>query len=103
MGLSDCGGDIQQGSVPMTGWKKLSREVKVLGRSAIQRREAAMQDWGHRQCLVLLPGAGSAGGLTCGSNAVAEALSYQVQELREEMSRLNSIGKDEEVTTGSSQ
>lgn len=61
------------------------------------------QDGDHGECWVLLPGAGAAGGLTCRRCAVVEALSDQVQELCEEMSRLNSIGKDEEVTAGSPQ
>lgn len=43
--------------------------------------------------LVLLPGDGAAGGLTCRSCAVAEALSDQVPELWEKISRLHSIGK----------
>ena len=87
----------------MTGWKNLPQEVEVLGPGALQRREAATQDWGHRECLVPLPGAGAAGGLTSRSCAVAEALSDQVQKLWEEISRLNSIGKEEVVTTESSQ
>lgn len=51
-----------------------------------------MQDWGHGECLVLLPGDGAAGGLTCRHRAVAEALSGQILELWEEMSRLDSTG-----------
>lgn len=75
----------------------------VLIPGALQRREAAMQDGGHRECLVPLSGVGAAGSLTCRSCAVAEALSDQVQKLWEAMSSLNNIGKDKEEKTESSQ
>jgi len=91
-----------QDSVPVTGWKKLPQQVKVIGPGALQRREAATQDWGHWECLVRLPGVGASCGLTCRSCAVAKAISDHEEELWEEMSRLNSM-KKEEVRTGSSQ
>lgn len=67
MGLYHCGGDKLQGSVHTTGWKDLPQGTRAFGHGPLQRREAAVQDWGYRECLVLLPGDGAAGGLTCRS------------------------------------
>lgn len=86
---------------PWRAGRNIPRQSKSLW-GVLQRREAATQDGDHGECWVLLPRAGAAGGLTCRRCAVVEALSHQVQELCEEVSRLNSIGKDEEVTAGSS-
>lgn len=92
MGLYDCGGGKLQSSVLMTGCKNIPQGLRAFGHSPLQRREAAVQGWGHMLCLALLPGDGAAGGLTCRSCAMPEARSDQVLELWEGTSRLDSIG-----------
>lgn len=94
MRLYNSGGGKLQGSVLMTGWKNLPQGVRAFGHGPLQRRETAMQGWGHTVCLVLLPGDGAAGGLTCRSCTVPEAWSDQVPELWEEPSSLDSIGNE---------